>query len=271
MTPRLTILFVSLGLFSLSSAFAQQEIFPFLAQVTTDSVNVRAGQSANFETLCQLSRGEDVVVVGRSYKWYEIQLPLNARAFISDKYVTLLSGGEGEINAGGVNVRAGTSIQSTIVGQLDKGSRVRILGKQEGWYRIEPSPSIHGWVADQFLAFKSRDVGIEKREAAPLPAQPFSEQKQEAVNVLPVVPAHKKIVSATGYLRPCRNSDKTAAASYELVIDNQPAYDVRGVQHILDEFAYATVTIEGTIPRPDDAPGRSLNPVIIVSKIQLVL
>ena len=268
MTPRIIILLAFVCLFPIS-VYAQHEIFPFLAEVTTDSVNVRAGQSANFESICQLPRGEDVVVVGRSYKWHEIQLPFHARIFISDKYVILLNSMEGEINAKGVNVRAGTSIQSTILGQLDRGARVRILEKQEGWYRIEPPRSIHGWVADQFLAFKSHDVKREEKVTVSLPPQPSLEEKEGVVEPAQVVPVDKKFVSVTGYLRPCQDSEKTAVAPYELVIDNYPAYYVQGVKHILDEFAYATVTIEGTVPI--DIPGRSLNLVIVVSKIQRVL
>lgn len=208
-------------------------------------------------------------MVGRNYKWYEIQLPFHARNFISDKYVTLLSGMEGEINAEGVNVRAATSIQATILGQLEKGARVRVLEKQEGWYRIEPPYSIHGWVADQFLAFKSHDVKPEEKEDVPLPPQPSLEEKGEDMKPFGTVLADKKFVLVTGYLRPCRDSDETVAAPYELVVDNQPAYYVQGLKQILDEFVYATVTIEGTIPT--DIPERSLNPVIVVSKIQRVL
>lgn len=311
MTPRLAILGALFWLFSLSPVFAQQEFFPFLAQVTTDKVNVRAGQSANFESICQLSRGETVVVVGRSYTWYEIQLPLNARAFISDKYVISLGGVEGEISAEGVNVRAGTGIQSTILGQLDQGSRVRLLGKEEEWYRIEPPASMHGWVADSFLAFKSRDVRMEEREPAPLPVLIPGEQKVMEGSLRPMgadtsapplspafrsdggsgiptlrregsgepetakvalrgaVSSDKSHVSVTGYLRPCLDPGQPAAAHYDLVIDNQPVYAVRGARHILDEFAYTTVAIEGTVP--GDEPGRSLRPVLVVSKIQLML
>ena len=46
--------------------FAAQESFPFLAEAINERVNVRAGQSQNFEKLCQLEKGE------KSLSWARI-------------------------------------------------------------------------------------------------------------------------------------------------------------------------------------------------------
>ena len=70
--------------------YADQESFPFLAESTGDHVNVRAGQSANFEQLCQLSKGEEVAIVGKEYSWYKIQLPSHAKSFVSNKFVEFI-------------------------------------------------------------------------------------------------------------------------------------------------------------------------------------
>ena len=72
-------------------AFAAQESFPFLAQAINERVNVRAGQSQNFEKLYQLEKGEEVVVVGKDFSWYKVQLPPGTYVYISDKYVRLVS------------------------------------------------------------------------------------------------------------------------------------------------------------------------------------
>ena len=53
---------------------AQQETFPYTAQVVKDHVYVRAGQSANFESLCQLNRGDLVIVLDHVYSWLKIKL-----------------------------------------------------------------------------------------------------------------------------------------------------------------------------------------------------
>ena len=44
------------------------EHFPFLAEVSKESVNVRAGPNTNFEKIDKLNKGAKVVVLGRSYR-----------------------------------------------------------------------------------------------------------------------------------------------------------------------------------------------------------
>src|ERR1044071_6373446 len=72
------------------SVYAAQPSFPFVAEVNSDQVNVRAGQSSNFEKVYQLAKNDQVVVVNQSYSWYKIRLPKLAKSFIADKYVKLL-------------------------------------------------------------------------------------------------------------------------------------------------------------------------------------
>src|SRR3990167_4428788 len=138
--------------------FAAQESFPFLAEAINERVNVRAGQSQNFEKLCQLDKGEEVVVVGKDFSWYKVQLPPSTYVYISDKYVRLVGSMEGEIIGDRVNVRSSAKVESTIVGQVEKGSRVRVLEKIPGWYKIAPPAQVFGWVADGLVKFKSRDI-----------------------------------------------------------------------------------------------------------------
>jgi len=88
-------------------AFAQQEFFPFLAEVTGDRVNVRSGQSANFERLCQIDKGEEIVVEGKEFSWYKVRLPSSAKSFVSKKYVQFLGQNAGGVIADRVNIRAG--------------------------------------------------------------------------------------------------------------------------------------------------------------------
>ena len=252
--PQTLLLILSFCSFCLT-AVAEQESFPFLAEVTADGVNVRAGQNANFERLCRLKKSDEVVVVGRDYNWYKIQLPSETEVYISDKYVRLLDYRQGELTVDHVNVRARSDVNATILGQLDKGVRLHIREKREGWYKIEPPANVCGWVSDQLLAFKSKDVP---------PVSVLAPQSPQAEEINSIssqkIPAER--ISVTGYLRP-RGKEE----GYELMIDDRPAYDVQGLQDILEEFAHRKVNIEGVI----DAKGPYPRPVITVSKIRLVL
>jgi SH3-like domain-containing protein len=137
---------------------AQQEFFPFLAEVTGDQVNVRSGQSANFERLCQLKKGDEVVVLEKGYSWYKIQMPPTAKSFVSKKYVQYLGPNAGGVTAERVNIRAGAGIHYTVLGQLAKGEQIYIEEELDEWYRIAPVAESYGWVTEKFLSFKSSNV-----------------------------------------------------------------------------------------------------------------
>lgn len=236
------------------------EIFPFLAEVVKEKVNVRAGESENFEKLDTLKKGDQVIVLGKSYSWYKIQLPKTAQSFIVDKYITLLKDDLAEVNADRVNVRAGSDINRTVLGQLQKGSQVRILEKMEGWVRIEPIEKSYGWVLDEFLVFKSKEI----------PLKNFSQEIKIENQIVAAATAEltdQNVISVTGILEITESN--SGENRYHLVVDGKTTYTIQGLEHILKEFLHSKVHIEGKIT------GGSQNPtspsVIEVSKIQLVL
>ncbi len=275
-------------------ALTAEEFFPFVAQSIANRVNVRAGQSQNFERLCMLESGEEVLVLDKNFGWYKIQLPLRTHLYVSDKYVHPLSDLEGEITADRVNVRAKASIESSIISQLEKGARVRIVAKKEGWYTIQPSEQASGWVAESLLKFKSEDVSTYHLRQDNLMAQ-AQEASVPIVSVTPQAPPatavaspneQSKIISALGYLKPCTPSPDRGL-SYKLVTVkprsaqqssestdrpsqvSAPVYYIRGLKSILRDFVGYVVTIDGTL---DAQVGtQSQQPVIFISKIQLVL
>jgi len=164
---RCVIVFLFLFL-STTIAFAEEK-FPFLAEVSAPSVNIRAGQHSNFEKLCRLNKGVQVIVVARSYSWYKIKLPLDAKSFISQNYIQLTNDKTGVVSANRVNVRAGPDPNTTALGQLKKGASVKILEKLPGWYRIEPIEGTYGWVSAQYLTFKSSSIPAPSNPPAPTP------------------------------------------------------------------------------------------------------
>ena len=89
-----------------SAVFAAQEFFPFLGEITANKVNVRAGQSVNFEKLCSLEAGDQVIVIEKNFSWYKIRLPECAESYVSAKYIQLLDGHFGEISGDRVNIRS---------------------------------------------------------------------------------------------------------------------------------------------------------------------
>lgn len=261
-------------------AFAAQESFPFLAQAINERVNVRAGQSQNFEKLCQMEKGEEVVVVGKDFSWYKVQLPSRTYVYVSDKYVRLVSGMEGEITGDRVNVRSSAKVESTILGQVKKGSRIRIIEKSQGWYKIAPPAQVFGWVADGLLTFKSGDI-TSYRPREERAESPDAETGNEAGEVTPApqpaaqvvspvtTPLDSQNISVTGVLRLLPPRQWNTDVFYELLIRNKPAYFIQGSRAMLDDFARSTVTIDGTLNA--DLEKQFSRPVLNVVRVQLLL
>ncbi len=266
-------IFVVLAVASLVpvSAFAAQESFPFLATAVNERVNVRAGQSQNFEKLCQLEKGEEIVVVSKDFSWYKVQLPPSTPVYVSDKYVRPLSNAEGEISGDRVNVRSLPKVESSILGQVEKGSRVRVIERIPGWYKIVPPAQAFGWVAEGLVAFKSKDIAAyrprERKEPLARGANEISEVLAAAVPT-PVVP-HSKKISLTGVLRSLPSRKDNIEVSYELLIRNKPAYFIQGPRAMLDDFARYTVTVEGSLNA--DLEKQFPKPALTVTRIQLFL
>lgn len=261
----------------LAPAFAAQESFPFLAQAINERVNVRAGQSQNFEKLYQLEKGEEVIVVGKDFSWYKVQIPPSTYVYISDKYVRLVNSMGGEIIGDRVNVRSSAKVESTILGQVEKGSRVRVLEKIPGWYKIAPPAQVFGWVADGLVKFKSRDITAyhpkEKQQEGSPAGEPGSEASETSQAPQPATQgaasANSQKVSVTGVLRLLPPRQDNIDVSYELLIRNKPAYFIQGPRAMFDDFARYTVTSEGALNA--DLEKQFLRPVLNVARVQLVL
>ena len=69
---------------SVSAQAQVQEFFPFVAQINTDEINVRAGQSTNFEKICTVKKSEKLIVVDKSFSWYKIERHIRGEFQMSD-------------------------------------------------------------------------------------------------------------------------------------------------------------------------------------------
>ncbi len=142
-----------------------KEKFPKTGYVKADGVEVKAGDNANFESLCTLSKSESVKIVDSRYSWYKILLPRRAHLYVNKDYVTLTSNekGIGFINATNVNLRAGAGTRYSIVGQISKPEKVSILSEESGWCRIEPPYGAAGWVhSNQITVSEVKEIKEEK-------------------------------------------------------------------------------------------------------------
>lgn len=154
---------------------AEEQGFPKIGFVKNDDANVRAGDNVNFETLCKLKKGDPVKIIDKRYSWFKIVLPKTACLYIKNDYVDMTEEkGIGMVNAAKVNLRAGPDTRYSILGQVSKPEKVKMVSEEGEWYRIEPPAETAGWIHSTQITF---DMDLPKTaEDASLPS-PQEENK----------------------------------------------------------------------------------------------
>ena len=245
--------------------------FPFTGVINTNKVNVRAGQDNNFESLGVLNKGDSVVVAGKSFSWYQIKLPEQAKCYVNRKLVHFLRDEIGEINANRVNIRARADLNSAVIGQLNKMTKVKLVETLDDWYRIAPVEGLHGWVLADFIDFHSQEVG--PPVTVQLPTKNVYEIKRQEEEKRKAEEARKKSeeeqrkVSLRGMVALSAVSAGSENIRHEITTDDGKTFYLMGYRSVLDGFLNHRVQIEGL---PQDEADLDL-PVLLVTRIQLVL
>lgn len=236
---KLNIFLVSLSFFSLPALSQTPPQYPFLAEVIDHDINVRAGQSTGFEKLCQLNKGEEVVVLEQSFSWYKIRLPKRAAVYISEKYIERINDFQGKVTGSHVNIRASANADSSSLGMIAKDGMVKILGNKDGWYKIEPDEHAFGWIAGQYVSFKSNDVSL------------YHEPAFENIKEVSAVAEPKKesgmpenLFDVIGVLNRSTmlNSE---GIYYQIVSEGKIKYYIKAAQSVLDRFIDQPVHVKG--------------------------
>ncbi len=224
--------FLTIGLYTIGHT---DEHFPFLAQVSKKSVNVRAGDNTNFEKLDKLNQGTQVVVLGRSFDWYKVQLPTTAKAYIRADYLKIVQNLTAQLTGNNVNIRATANSESTSLGLLKKGDLVKVIVQTNGWWQIDPPSQAVGWIRQDFLSVKSLTV------APSLIKGPVVLQEEPPAKIKKTT---LSIINTKGQLIPLIGSK--ADVRYELLVDGKPAYYLQSVPDI-EPFKGAMVVIKGLL------------------------
>ena len=262
-------------LFFCLSALAQIS-FPYLGVITAQRVKVRAGPNQNFEELCKLGTGEEIVVVEKSYDWCKVKLPVGASSFIHANYVEYLWDDVGQVKGDRVNIRAGKDVKYSIIGQAFKGQLVKIVERTLDWYKIEPIDQSYGWTACEFVSFKSKEIPPAKIVQMPtkniyarkrMQEQAQAKQEPAALSQEPEYPP--MVISALGTLEPAGENLNLEETNFRLVVQNQTAYFLKGPANIFEPFLHKQVKVDGEI-KPEETAQVS-HPVLLVKKIDLLL
>jgi len=164
------------------AAWAQEPAAPFTGVVNGDDVYLRAGPSKTYYHVGKVHTGDLVKVKEILYGWYMIQPPEGQFSYISSQYVEMTGDGNiGRVTGDDVRVRApspaGPNQSYKIQLKLDRNAKVKVLGQEKGWYRIEPPAGAMLYIYGN-LVDRATEQQIAAARRAAQPEQPAPEQQE---------------------------------------------------------------------------------------------
>lgn len=123
---------------------------PYVAALSGDRVRLRTGASRDYFAFTAVRAGQQVIVVESSGEWSMVVLPRSIPVYVHEGYVRA-EGQSGVVTADRLMVRVGPEKKHESVGTLSQGERVKVLGRDGHWLRIEPTAGTSGWIHRQYL------------------------------------------------------------------------------------------------------------------------
>ena len=127
---------------------------------TGSNVRVRSAPSTSSVIRTTLSKGQSFKVIGSSTNgWYNVELSNGTKGYVSAQYVSFTAPTVTQVRTSystgsGVRVRSSPSTSSTIRTTLSKGQSFKVIGSStNGWYNVELSSGIKGYVSAQYVRF----------------------------------------------------------------------------------------------------------------------
>ena len=129
------------------------------------ALNMRSGPGSNYGVIGTLRNNDKVEIIKEVDGWYEIRF--NGKVgYVSKSYIIIVNEGanngtESVIKEGTVygvstnlNVRTGPGTSYQVVGYLLSGDKVKILGEENGWYKVQFNASTgskNGYVSKDYI------------------------------------------------------------------------------------------------------------------------
>ena len=129
------------------------------------ALNMRSGPGSNYGVIGTLRNNDKVEIIKEVDGWYEIKF--NGKVgYASKSYITIVNEGSNNGNESGIkegtvygvstnlNVRTGPGTSYQVIGYLLSGDKVKILGEENGWYKVEFNASTgtkNGYVSKDYI------------------------------------------------------------------------------------------------------------------------
>lgn len=138
--------------------FVEDEVVA-IGSINGDDVNVRTDPNLDCEIITKASKGQEVVVYGRTENWYHIGFS-EITGWVFGDYLSTQEkpASTGTINGNDVNIRSKADINSDIITKLHKGNAVDVYGKAGDWYKIRTPDNRIGWVFKDLLSVSESKI-----------------------------------------------------------------------------------------------------------------
>jgi N-acetylmuramoyl-L-alanine amidase len=129
--------------------------------VGVPTLNVRKGPGLSYSVVGQASKGENYKIIDKDGDWYKIESG-SLSGWVANWLVLEAEGSEesssessiGTVTTSSLRVRESPSEGSSILGILQKGETVNIIGSISGWYEIKYN-SGNAWVSEEYIQITS--------------------------------------------------------------------------------------------------------------------
>lgn len=147
-----TITFVSTLTFGVSAKSGA--ITTHIGQVDASALRLRSKPSTSSTTLSFASRGDYVIITGKTGSWYQVEFDLT-EGYMHESYLDTYTAknvelGYGNVTGNKVNVRSGPSTSHSAVTRVDTGDKAYIIGFNNQWYKVIVNEKI-GYIRSDYL------------------------------------------------------------------------------------------------------------------------
>lgn len=130
------------------TAFAADQV----GTVTADTLNVRESANTSAPVITQIYKYGQVVVTDSTDGWYKVSFG-DTTGWVSADYLSVSGAPQkGTISGDNVNVRSGPGKGYDVVMAVVSGEKVNVLDTDSGWYKVEFSTGVVGWVYGDYLS-----------------------------------------------------------------------------------------------------------------------
>ncbi|EJQ52586.1 hypothetical protein IEQ_01629 [Bacillus cereus BAG6X1-2] len=139
--------------------------------VTADVLNVRSGAGTGHNVISKVKEGQVLQVIGQENGWFKVSVN-GQTGYVSGDFVTT-GGNKGTtvqqgtgtytVNVSSLNVRTGPSASHTVLGSVNKGKTVQVVGEVQDWFKINFNGGT-GYVSKDFVTKGGSAVSNETQQ-----------------------------------------------------------------------------------------------------------